>query len=89
MFRDAAAPDTERLFQSMLDAAPDAMLGVVADGTIVMANTQAEAVFGYRREELVGMSVEALIPERLRGWHPTHRAGYFREPKTRPMGAGL
>ncbi|MGZ8585777.1 MAG: sensor histidine kinase [Actinomycetota bacterium] len=89
MFRDAAAPDTERLFQSMLDAAPDAMLGVVADGTIVMANAQAEAAFGYRREELVGMSVETLIPERLRGRHPTHRAGYFAEPKTRPMGAGL
>jgi PAS domain S-box-containing protein len=79
----------EAKVQAMLDAAPDAMVGVNRDGVIVMANTQTEALFGYDRSELIGGRVERLVPERARDVHPTHRAGYFREPRTRPMGVGL
>jgi len=79
----------EATFQAMLDAAPDAMVGVSSDGIIVMVNVQTEAVFGYTREELLGESIEILVPERVRDVHPAHRTGYFREPRTRPMGAGL
>ena len=82
-------PVTEPTFQAMLDAAPDAMVGVREDGVIVMANIQTEAVFGYAHPELLGRSVELLVPESARGVHPSHRDAYFREPRTRPMGIGL
>jgi PAS domain S-box-containing protein len=79
----------EATFQAMLDAAPDAMVGVNRDGVIVMVNVQTESVFGYQRDDLLGERIEVLIPERVRDVHPAHRARYFREPRTRPMGAGL
>jgi PAS domain S-box-containing protein len=85
---------TERLkaedtFQAMLDAAPDAMVGVNRDGVIVMANAQTEAVFGYERDALLGEPIEVLVPDHVRDLHPDHRTAYFREPRTRPMGAAL
>ena len=46
-------------------------------------------MFGYSREELLGKSIEALLPERFRGMHTHHRTGYFNDPKVRSMGAGL
>jgi len=76
-------------FQAMLDAAPDAMIGVDTDGRIVMANVQTETVFGHTREGLLGQPIELLVPERVKGVHPAHRGKYFREPRTRPMGLGL
>jgi PAS domain S-box-containing protein len=79
----------EARFQAMLDAAPDAMVGVNPAGRIVMANIQTEAVFGYERSELIGQSIELLVPERVRSVHPSHRASFFSSPRTRPMGAGL
>jgi PAS domain S-box-containing protein len=79
----------ESLFQSMFDAAPDAMVGVDAAGRIVMANAQTESVFGWSREDLIGRPLETLIPERARGVHPDHRAHYFHQPRFRPMGVGL
>jgi PAS domain S-box-containing protein len=79
----------ESTFQAMLDAAPDAMVGVNSEGVIVMVNVQTEAVFGYTRDELLGRPIEILVPHRVRDVHPDHRTRYFREPRTRPMGAGL
>ncbi|HUF59825.1 MAG TPA: PAS domain S-box protein [Actinomycetota bacterium] len=79
----------EATFQAMLDAAPDAMVGVSRDGTIVLANEQTEAVFGYRRGELVGQPVETLVPDRVKAVHPAHRESYFEAPRTRPMGVVL
>jgi PAS domain S-box-containing protein len=70
----------------MLDAAPDAMVGVARDGRIVMANAQTEELFGYRKEQLVGQPVEILVPDRVKDVHPDHRARYFTQPRTRPMG---
>jgi PAS domain S-box-containing protein len=80
---------TEARFQQMLDAAPDAMIGVDSDGVIVMANARTETVFGYRRSELIGQHLEVLIPERIKDVHRTHRAGFFDAPRFRPMGVGL
>lgn len=73
----------------LLDAAPDAMILVDADGRVVRLNAQAERLFGYAPEELVGRRVERLLPERLRGAHIGHRRGYFADPRTRAMGANL
>jgi two-component system, cell cycle sensor histidine kinase and response regulator CckA len=79
----------EAKFRGLLEAAPDAIVGVGADGLIALANTQAERLFGYPRDELVGQPVELLVPDSVRAAHPTHRARYFGDPQQRPMGAGM
>jgi hypothetical protein len=73
----------------LLEAAPDAMVCVDGDGRIALVNAQAERLFGYGREELVGQPVELLVPDGVRDQHPAHRAGYVADPRPRPMGAGL
>lgn len=75
--------------QSLLDAVPDAILMVNRAGEIVVANVQAEKLFGYHREELIGRSVELLIPPRLRVAHTQHRQNFFGDQRVRPMGMGL
>ncbi|WP_436795803.1 hybrid sensor histidine kinase/response regulator [Actinospongicola halichondriae] len=79
----------ETMFRGLLEAAPDAIVGVDSGGRIRLANAQAEVLTGYSRDELLGQPVEILVPLDLREAHPSHRDQYFREPKTRPMGAGL
>jgi protein-histidine pros-kinase len=76
----------ERLFRGLLEAAPDAMVIVDQDARIVLVNAQVEQKFGYERAELIGQSVEVLVPERFAGEHVAYRAGYVHEPRTRPMG---
>jgi len=73
----------------LLEAAPDAMVVINQLGTIVLVNAQTEKVFGYARTELLGSSVEVLVPEGLREVHRKHRAQYVREPHVRSMGSGL
>ena len=73
----------------LLEAAPDAIVGVAADGLIRLVNAQAERLFGYPREELLGRPVELLVPEVAGGVHPRHRERYFADPTPRPMGAGM
>ena len=82
---------TERdsTFEQFLEFVPDAIVGVGRDGKIVFANRQAEEMFGYRGDQMVGQEVELLVPQRFRASHPAHRDNYFREPRTRPMGAGI
>jgi PAS domain S-box-containing protein len=79
----------EAKFQGLLESAPDAIVVVDADGIVRLANRQTEAMFGYRREALIGRPVEMLLPERIAPVHPKFRSRYFNEPLTRPMGAGL
>ena len=76
-------------FAWLLEAAPDAMVCVDADGAIVLVNAQTERLFGYGREELIGQPVEVLVPDAVRGVHPSRRAGYVADPRPRPMGAGM
>ncbi|MFY9690579.1 MAG: sigma 54-interacting transcriptional regulator [Candidatus Acidiferrales bacterium] len=74
---------------SLLESAPDAMVIVDTAGKIVFVNTQAERIFGYSPQELLGQPVETLIPEQIRHAHVRHRTEYAAEPHTRPMGVGL
>ena len=85
----SGAVRAERRFRGLLESAPDAMVIVGGDGRIAFANTQTERLFGYRREELLGKSVEILVPAVHRERHSLHRAAYTREPHVRPMGAGF
>lgn len=76
-------------YRKLLEAAPDGIVEVDASGRILLVNSQAERMFGYSREELLGQSVEMLMPERFRGRHPAHRKHYHSQPVMRPMGSGL
>lgn len=76
-------------FWALLEAAPDAMVIVGPDGLIQLVNRQTEVLFGYDRHELLGRSVDVLIPRRYADRHGEHRASYFRDPKVRAMGADL
>jgi PAS domain S-box-containing protein len=85
---ETARRDEEQV-RALLDSAPDAAVVIDARGMIALVNKQTEALFGYERGELVGHPVEMLIPARFHARHHEHRGGYFRDPRTRPMGAGL
>jgi PAS domain S-box-containing protein len=74
---------------ALLEAAPDAMICVAADGRIALVNAQAERLFGYQRDELAGQPIEILVPDGARAVHPEHRARYMADLTPRLMGAGL
>lgn len=74
---------------TLFEAAPDGLAVVDHDGVIALVNGQVETMFGYRREELLGQSIEMLVPEQLRRAHERHRASYMTEPRKRPMGEQL
>ncbi len=76
-------------FVKLLESAPDAMILINKNGQIVMANGQAEEIFKYGKEELSGLEVEILIPERYRDKHREYRNEYFKSPHIRNMGSGL
>jgi PAS domain S-box-containing protein len=75
--------------RQVFESAPDAMVVADQHGKIVLVNEQTESLFGYSREELLGESVEILVPERFRREHTHHRVDYFTHPRVRPMGSGL
>jgi PAS domain S-box-containing protein len=80
---------SELKFVGLLESAPDAMVITGFDGKILMINVQAERIFGYRRDEIIGKEVEILVPERFHHRHTSHRQGYVENPKTRGMGVGM
>jgi PAS domain S-box-containing protein len=80
---------SEQRFRDLLESAPDAMVIVDEAGRIQLVNARTEELFGYGRANLLGESVDMLLPDRMRRLHPRHRADYVADPSSRPMGAGL
>jgi PAS domain S-box-containing protein len=78
----------EETFRRVVEGAPSAMIMVTTDGRISLVNTQAERLFGYRRDELLGQRIELLVPARFRQHHPGYRERFHADPQVRPMGAG-
>lgn len=79
----------EERFRNLLESAPDAIVIVDQHGRIVIINEQAERVFGYPRSELIGASVDMLVPETLRAQHAGYRVEFVAAAKRRSMGGGL
>jgi len=78
----------EEKFRLVVEASPNGIVLVDKEGRIVLVNSQAEKLFGYRREEMIGHSVEVLVPERFRGAHPAYRGAFLAAPEKRSMGRG-
>ena len=87
--RDSLVAGSERKFRALLESAPDAMVIVDWHGHIQLINVQAERMFGWSRDELVGQNISELIPDRFRGRHREHVAGYIGDAVPREMGTNL
>jgi PAS domain S-box-containing protein len=83
------AEESEAYFRVLIEAAPDAMIIVDDDGEMVIVNGQAEKMFGYDREAMLGNTIEMLLPERIRTTHIGHRRKFQKDPDLRPMGIGM
>src|SRR5207245_59212 len=79
----------EEKFRALLESAPDAMVIVNDRGQIVLVNYQTEKLFGYEREELLGQSIDVLVPSQLGDGPSTYRNDYFVDPRTRMMEVGI
>jgi PAS domain S-box-containing protein len=86
---EALALQGDDQFRVLLESAPDAMVIVDRKGQIKLVNAQTEKLFGYARAELLGQSIEILVPSRFRTQHAGHRNNYFADPRVRGMGSGL
>lgn len=78
----------EERFRVAVEAAPNAMIMVDAEGRMTLVNTQTERLFGYTRAELIGQPIEKLVPERFRAHHGNYRSVFFANASARPMGTG-
>ncbi len=79
----------EKIWRGLVESAPDALVIVTAGGSIVFVNSQTNRIFGYSNQELLGQTIECLLPERFRPKHVGQRTDYFHNLRLRPMGAGL
>jgi two-component system, sensor histidine kinase len=89
---DFARRDMEKIAsisQQLLQFSPDALIVVDREGVILFANATSRALFGYSREQLIGRSIDMLVPDRFRYRHGAHVAGYLRDPTAREMGARI
>lgn len=77
------------VLKNLFSLSADAILATSAEGIICEANPRATKLFGYERAELVGMSIDMLLPERVRGRHSVHRENYHAHPRERQMGVAM
>lgn len=88
LLQNASRRRAEDRFRLSVETAPNGMVMVDRDGRIILANSKMEKLFGYDRAELLGVTIEMLLPELFRNHHPLLRAHYFAYPASRPMGTG-
>jgi PAS domain S-box-containing protein len=82
------AASIDKSYWEFLESVPDAMVLSDLEGQIVWLNRNAERMFGYSRDELVGQEIEILVPDRYRTRHRRDRSRYYADPNIRPMGVG-
>lgn len=85
---ETALRSSESRFRALVQSAPDAVVVVDANGDVVLMNEQTTKLLGYDAEELIGRSVDVLVPEGLAAAHRAERARYVEAPSVRPMGNG-
>ncbi|MGZ5867880.1 MAG: PAS domain S-box protein, partial [Xanthobacteraceae bacterium] len=83
-----AQKSAEEKFRLAVESCPSGMMMIDETGSIVMVNTEIERMFGYSHNQLIGQSVEVLVPERMRGQHLGHRTAFADKPEVRRIGAG-
>lgn len=86
--RTAQLEASGQRFQLVVEASPNGIIMVDREGHMVLVNARTEQLFGYAREELLGRSVDLLVPDRVRPGHAGQRASFFAAPGARAMGAG-
>lgn len=86
---EAALSASEKRFRQLMISAPDAVLSIDETGRIIFANREASNLLGYKFEELIGSSIDMLLPENLSARHAVHRAKYLENLRTRAMGSGM
>ncbi|MDH4187165.1 MAG: PAS domain S-box protein, partial [Nitrospira sp.] len=84
---EAALGRSDARFRQVVESAPNGMLMIRSDGKITLVNAQIERLFGYGREELIGQSLDLLVPHRFRAQHPANVQRFFEQPSVRAMGA--
>ncbi len=88
LLRDSVSAEATK-FRSLVDAAPEGIIGVGADGRIQFANAESQRLFQYPESDLVGQPIEVLIPDRFTGKHVHMRSDFVTNPKRRSMGSGF
>jgi methyl-accepting chemotaxis protein len=86
--RSSVHEERADIYREIVEAAPIGFVVIDEDGIIEQVNSQVEALFGYRREELIGQPIEMLVPPRFRANHPADRNSFFADPRSRVMGMG-
>jgi PAS domain S-box-containing protein len=86
---ELALEETQALFELLFESAPDANVLTDGEGHILALNAQAEQIFGYHRQELIGKEIEILLPQRFAKKHTRLRSDYLKNPRLRPMGQDL
>jgi PAS domain S-box-containing protein len=78
----------EERFRVAVESSPNGMVMIDQAGTVILVNREVERMFGYSRNELLGHTIDKLIPDRFRDHHPVFRTAFFEDPRTRAMGIG-
>jgi PAS domain S-box-containing protein len=86
---EEALRQSEQQLRALFEFSPDAIIASDREGRITQVNARVESFFGYDRSELLGQSIEILVPERFRHTHPGRRKDYSDQARVRPMGVGL